>query len=113
MTAARLDLRIPAEMKERWQAEAQAQGLTLTAFIVRKVEGQRLPPELESLVAQRVEDVLEREVPRTVSEELQAVVESLLEEKLEPALLSSIPELLRRELEEMRERESGWPIPAD
>jgi hypothetical protein len=47
MTAPRLDLRIPAEMKERWQAETHAQGLTLTAFIVRKVEGQRLPPELE------------------------------------------------------------------
>jgi hypothetical protein len=41
------------------------------------------------------------------------VVESLLDEKLEPALLTSIPELLRRELEEMRERESGWPMPAD
>ena len=41
-TSTRLSLRIPTSVKSRWQAEARASGLT--DFIVRKVEGQRLPP---------------------------------------------------------------------
>jgi hypothetical protein len=86
----RIALRIPAETKERWQAEAHVQGLTLTAFIVSKVEGQRLPPELETEIRQRIDDVLREQVSIAVAQELQSV----LEEKLAPA-------------------QDAWPIPVD
>jgi hypothetical protein len=57
----RIALRVAPETKERWQAEAQASGLTLTAFIVSKIEGQRLSPELETFLAQRIDDVLQEQ----------------------------------------------------
>src|SRR6476619_7511762 len=87
----RIALRVPSEMKERWQAEAQASGLTLTAFIVSKVEGQRLPPELEIEIRQRVDDVLAERIDSVLASELQ----SLLGEKLAPL------------------QEDAWPVPAD
>jgi hypothetical protein len=90
MTAARLDLRLPADVKERWRSEARASGLTLTAFVVSKVEGQRLPSELETEIRQRIDDVLREQVSIAVAQELQ----SFLEEKLAPA-------------------QDAWPIPAD
>jgi len=87
----RIALRVPSEMKERWQAEAQASGLTLTAFIVSKVEGQRLSPELEIEIRQRVDDVLAERIDSVLASELQ----SLLGEKLAPL------------------QEDAWPVPAD
>ncbi len=86
----RIALRVSPEVKERWQAEALAQGLSLTAFIVSKVEGQSLPPELETEIRQRIDDVLREQVSIAVAQELQSV----LEEKLAPA-------------------QDAWPIPAD
>jgi hypothetical protein len=86
----RIALRVAPEVKERWQAEALAQGLSLTAFIVSKVEGQSLPPELETEIRQRIDDVLREQVSIAVAQELQSV----LEEKLAPA-------------------QDAWPIPAD
>ena len=90
MAPSRIALRVPLEVKERWQAEAEAQGLTLTAFIVSKVEGQSLPPELETEIRQRIDDVLREQVSIAVAQELQSV----LEEKLAPT-------------------QDAWPIPAD
>ena len=87
----RIALRVPSEMKERWQAEAQASGLTLTAFIVSRVQGQRLPPELEVEIRQRVDDVLAERIDSVLASELQ----SLLGEKLAPL------------------QEDAWPVPAD
>ncbi len=89
MAPSRIALRVPPEVKERWQEEALAQGLSLTAFIVSKVEGQSLPPELETEIRQRIDDVLREQVSIAVAQELQSV----LEEKLAPA-------------------QDAWPIPA-
>ncbi len=87
----RVALRVPPEMKERWKAEAHAQGLTLTAFIVSKVDGQRLPPELDTEIRQRVDDVLAERIDSVIASELQ----SLLGEKLAPS------------------QQDAWPVPAD
>jgi hypothetical protein len=90
----RIALRVAPETKERWQAEAQASGLTLTAFIVSKIEGQRLSPELETFLAQRVDDVLREQISTVVAHELQGIVEGLVDEKLASP-------------------SDGWPVPAD
>lgn len=90
----RIALRVPSEMKERWQADAQASGLTLTAYIVSKIEGQRLSPEVETLLAQRIDDVLREQVSSVVAQELERVVEGLVDEKLASP-------------------SDAWPVPAD
>ena len=96
MAPSRIALRVPPETKERWQAEAQAEGLTLTAYVIRKVDGERLPPELETLVSLRVDDALAHYTPIVVAQELQEIVESLLDEKLAGRSLGD-----------------AWPTPAD
>ena len=90
MHRSRIALRVTPETKERWQAQAHAEGLTLTAYIVSKVEGQRLPPELETEIRQRVDDVLAERIDSVIASELQ----SLLGEKLAPS-------------------QDAWPVPAD
>jgi hypothetical protein len=86
----RIALRVPPETKERWQAEAHAEGLTLSAYVVGKVDGARLDPRLESLLLERVDDALAHFTPIVVAKEL----ELLLAERLAPS-------------------QDSWPVPAE
>jgi hypothetical protein len=95
----RIALRVPSEMKEHWQAKAQASGLSLTAYIVSKVEGQRLPPELETEIRQRLDDVLAERI------------DSVLAERIDSVLASELQSLLGEKLAPLQE--DAWPVPAD
>jgi hypothetical protein len=57
----RLDLRLPEGVKERWKAQADAQSLTLTEYVVRRVESDRLAGVIRSEIKagfQRLESLV-------------------------------------------------------
>lgn len=74
---ATLNLRLPDEVKQRWQAEAHAHGLSLTAWLRTRIDGGSAPlPRLLS-------EIVEREAPLIVRSEVERLVAGHVEEMVE------------------------------